>query len=317
MEIFQELLFTVALSLLFSFFFTKIFSMASSCDDDDDTKDNSVSVSVEESAFCSEKLVIWDSESERRVCFADKAVKFNKLEEEESRVETIDDEIDDSEQVSQNKGSKNSVFTEELEEKNSVDESYVRDEFREIGIESDDLAEKSPERANFREIGIESAVEEEKNEEARVLESEDNKGNESVGIESSENEEEEEEEEGLFDDWEGIERTELDKRFGAAVVFVGSKNNADRISSIDSDTKRQLIGLHKVAIEGPCCVPQPMALKVSARANWNAWQQLGDMNREVAMEQYITLLSSSIPGWMGDDTKGVFSFSIYCFFTFE
>ncbi|GMP31329.1 hypothetical protein CsSME_00005587 [Camellia sinensis var. sinensis] len=39
-------------------------------------------------------------------------------------------------------------------------------------------------------------------------------------------------------------------------------------------------------------------------ADRNTWQQLGDMNREVAMEQYITLLSRSIPGWMGDDTKG-------------
>ncbi|XP_052204689.1 acyl-CoA-binding domain-containing protein 3-like [Diospyros lotus] len=113
-----------------------------------------------------------------------------------------------------------------------------------------------------------------------------------------------EEEGGLFDDWEGVERTELEKRFGQAVVFVGSESNADCVSRLDSDVADQLFGLHKVAIEGPCRVPQPMALMLSARAKWNAWKQLGDISREDAMEQYVTLLSRSIPGWMGeDDTK--------------
>lgn len=74
-----------------------------------------------------------------------------------------------------------------------------------------------------------------------------------------------EEEERFLDDWEGVERTELEKRFGDAVVFVGSKNNAVRI---DHDLKLQLYGLHKIALEGPCRAPQPMSLKVSARAKW-------------------------------------------------
>lgn len=30
----------------------------------------------------------------------------------------------------------------------------------------------------------------------------------------------------------------------------------------------------------------------------NAWQRLGNMNPEMAMEQYITILSDNIPGWM-------------------
>ncbi|KAJ4716691.1 Acyl-CoA-binding domain-containing protein 3-like [Melia azedarach] len=32
------------------------------------------------------------------------------------------------------------------------------------------------------------------------------------------------------DDWEGIERTELDRLFGATVAYVGDKSNADQIS---------------------------------------------------------------------------------------
>ncbi|KAK3032912.1 hypothetical protein RJ639_034960 [Escallonia herrerae] len=108
-------------------------------------------------------------------------------------------------------------------------------------------------------------------------------------------------EEELFDDWEGIERTDLEKCFGAAVVFMGSKSNADRVLSIGSDVKMQFYGLHKVATEGACREPLPMALKISARAKF-AWKQLGNMSPEAAMEQYINLLSRSIPEWMGDDT---------------
>lgn len=34
-----------------------------------------------------------------------------------------------------------------------------------------------------------------------------------------------------------------------------------------------------------------------------AWQKVGNMNPEVAMEQYINLLSESIPGWMEQLTR--------------
>nr|CAD1830474.1 unnamed protein product [Ananas comosus var. bracteatus] len=65
----------------------------------------------------------------------------------------------------------------------------------------------------------------------------------------------------------------------------------------------KLYGLYKVATEGPCYEPQPMALKLSARTKWNAWQSLGNMNPEVAMEQYVALLSGNIPEWAGAGEK--------------
>ncbi|MED6196009.1 hypothetical protein PIB30_043197 [Stylosanthes scabra] len=102
------------------------------------------------------------------------------------------------------------------------------------------------------------------------------------------------------DDWEGIERTELEKRFGEAVSFVGSKVNAEAVASLGSAVKMKLYGYHRIATEGPCREPQPMALKFSARAKWNAWQQLGIMSPEIAMERYINLLSDNIPGWGKD-----------------
>lgn len=70
------------------------------------------------------------------------------------------------------------------------------------------------------------------------------------------------------DDWEGIERTELETGFGAAVVFVGSKNNANIIANLSNDVKMRLHGYQKIATQGPCHEPQPMALKFSARAKW-------------------------------------------------
>ncbi|XP_054825724.1 acyl-CoA-binding domain-containing protein 3-like isoform X2 [Prosopis cineraria] len=103
------------------------------------------------------------------------------------------------------------------------------------------------------------------------------------------------------DDWEGIESTELERLFGAAVLFVESKSNANRIANLGNDVKMQLYGFHKIATQGPCQKPQPMALNFSARAKWNAWQQLGIMSQELAMEQYITVLSNSIPDWMPEN----------------
>ncbi|KAL5556836.1 hypothetical protein UlMin_039072 [Ulmus minor] len=114
------------------------------------------------------------------------------------------------------------------------------------------------------------------------------------------------------DDWVGIERTELERQFGAAMAFVGSKSNADKISVLGSNLQMKLYGLYKIATQGPCLQPQPTVLKVCARAKWNAWQQLGKMSPETAMEQYISLLSDSIPGWkedelvaQGDDQKDI------------
>ncbi|CAL9112649.1 unnamed protein product [Musa textilis] len=110
------------------------------------------------------------------------------------------------------------------------------------------------------------------------------------------------------DEWEGIERSELEMLFGVASELVGSKKGGDAVSKLSNEVQMQLYGLHKIATEGPCHEPQPMALKVSARAKWNAWQKLGNMDPEAAMGQYISLLNESIPGWMakksGEEAKG-------------
>lgn len=99
------------------------------------------------------------------------------------------------------------------------------------------------------------------------------------------------------DGWEGIERSGLEKKFAVAAKYVDPANMDDRVQSVGGDVKMQLYGLHKVATEGPCHEPQPMAFMVSARAKWNAWQRLGSMSPDVAMERYISLLAENIPDW--------------------
>ncbi|GAV65942.1 ACBP domain-containing protein [Cephalotus follicularis] len=130
-------------------------------------------------------------------------------------------------------------------------------------------------------------------EEKRVVESESNIRDEEV-VDIDDEEEEEEE------DWEGIERSELEKLFAEAAKSVDNLESG----SLGSDLHMELYGLHKVATEGPCRQPQPMALMVSARAKWNAWQRLGNMSPDVAMERYVDLLSDKVPKWMEDNSIG-------------
>lgn len=99
------------------------------------------------------------------------------------------------------------------------------------------------------------------------------------------------------DDWEGIESTELDEMFSAATAFVAA-TAADRISTkVSNDVQLQLYGFYKIATEGPCIAPQPSAIKVTARAKWNAWQKLGAMPPEEAMQKYIEIVEELFPYW--------------------
>lgn len=107
------------------------------------------------------------------------------------------------------------------------------------------------------------------------------------------------------DDWEGVESTELDEMFSAATAFVAAAA-ADRLSAqkVSSDVQLQLYGLYKIATEGPCSAPQPSALKMTARAKWQAWQKLGAMPPEEAMQKYIDIVTELYPSWLdGSNVK--------------
>lgn len=99
------------------------------------------------------------------------------------------------------------------------------------------------------------------------------------------------------DDWEGVEYTELDEIFSAATAFVAA-SAADRLSAkVSNENQLKLYGFYKIATEGPCKAPQPSTFNVSARAKWNAWQRLGSMSPEEAMQMYIELVCELFPSW--------------------
>ncbi|XP_071693879.1 acyl-CoA-binding domain-containing protein 3-like [Rutidosis leptorrhynchoides] len=261
MELFQELVFTISFSVIISLLVAKLFSIVSSFDDENPT----VSIRVEEKKIDKE-WVVCDSEKDPCLCFdgADDQVKVSKDEDDLGNGVVID-ELKSVGGVGEHK-----VF----------DESPERDEFEDEGnvVECDFGGEVD------KEVLCEIDVDEVKVEEG-----------DGVVIDDNDDVDDDDDDE----DWQGIETTELEKRFGSAVAFMGSKSSADRVNLIDNEVKIQLYGLHKVAIEGSCFEPQPMALKVSARANWNSWKRLENLGREDAMEQYIALLSQHVPDWMG------------------
>ncbi|OWM82115.1 acyl-CoA-binding domain-containing protein 1-like [Punica granatum] len=115
----------------------------------------------------------------------------------------------------------------------------------------------------------------------------------------------EKEEHDNDDDWEGIEKTELQRTFDRAVRFVGSLKSSGLVGSrIGRDEKMKLYGLHKIATEGPCLQSLLLPFKVSFRwffMNPKAFQQLGNMSPEDAMEQYIDFVSIICPDWMQND----------------
>ncbi|KAL1353034.1 hypothetical protein HN51_016979 [Arachis hypogaea] len=100
------------------------------------------------------------------------------------------------------------------------------------------------------------------------------------------------------DDWEGVESTELDEAFSAATAFVAAAAADHRSQKVSTDVQLQLYGLYKIATEGPCSVPQPSALKMTARAKWQAWQKLGAMTPEDAMQKYIDIVTELYPSWL-------------------
>ncbi|GAB2265049.1 hypothetical protein Dimus_000116 [Dionaea muscipula] len=107
------------------------------------------------------------------------------------------------------------------------------------------------------------------------------------------------EDDGDDDDWEGVESTELDEAFSAATAFVAA-TAADRIGpKVSNEVQLQLYGLYKIATEGPCSAPLPPAFKMTARAKWQAWQKLGAMPPEDAMQKYVDIVTELFPSWAG------------------
>ncbi|KAG6705454.1 hypothetical protein I3842_07G179700 [Carya illinoinensis] len=294
MELMQELFLTVSLAVILSLLVAKLVSMAMAAEAGlrdsqlKSSRDHGEEIVMEEIRF-GEGLAVPVSESETKV---------HELFEEEAPEKVYEFEGESGEAEDSVRTMYRGGLAEMLPEGGLHEETEVEKFPEELSEENMDDSE-TPEKNLENRVGLASAAENEAvadSEEIRrvvLAQSEDKE----VSFDSDE------------DDWEGIERSELEKAFAAAAKFVlesSSAGNEDRLAmaGVGSDLQMELYGLHKIATEGPCRDSQPMALKLSARAKWNSWQRLGQMSPEVAMEQYIKLLSDRVPGWMESKFAG-------------
>ncbi|WRX30793.1 Acyl-CoA-binding protein [Theobroma cacao] len=329
MEIILELFLTAFIAVIFSFLIAKIVSLAmgggdsvsgveekSLTDVDDD-------IIMEELEFA-EKLKVQGLECEKKVEFAkESAEKVDVFEAEEAGVDQGFESEKTVECVQEAAGEVDEFEAEVVERLNV--QGFESDKEVELLQETvnkvDDFeAEKSEVGEAEAEVNLDDIVVEQKMEKKEVEEiGEELKADNETKVQSEEINVEESQMKGLGaeekevklddddddDDWEGIERSELEKVFGAAAKFVGRQGD---LAGVGNDDQMELYGLHKIATEGPCRESQPMAFMVSARSKWNAWQRLGNMNPEAAMEQYVALLSDRVPGWMEDNSDGKHKF---------
>ncbi|KAM3298985.1 hypothetical protein ACQJBY_040469 [Aegilops geniculata] len=85
---------------------------------------------------------------------------------------------------------------------------------------------------------------------------------------------------------------ELEEEFKAASEFVQACS-----LGVPDGLYLRFYGLHKVATEGPCTAPPPSPGKLKPHNEWNAWNNLGGMSTEEAMNEYITTARQFYPGW--------------------
>lgn len=258
MELVQELFLTVSLALILSLLVAKLVSMAMAAEAglrDSQLKsirDQGEEIVMEEIRF-GEGLTVSVSESE---------TKLHELFEEEApeKVYEFEGESGEAEDIVRTmyRGGLSEILPEGgLHEETEVEK--FPEELSEENMEDSETPKKNLENRVGLAPAAENEVVADSEEIRRVVlpQSEDKE----VSFDSDE------------DDWEGIERSELEKAFAAAAKFVlesSSAGNEDRLAmaGVGSDLKMDLYGLHKIATEGPCRDSQPMALKLSARAKW-------------------------------------------------
>jgi len=63
-----------------------------------------------------------------------------------------------------------------------------------------------------------------------------------------------------------------------------------------NDTKLKLYALFKQATSGPCNIPKPGVFDFIGQAKWNAWNDIGNISKEEAQQEYISLVNSLVGG---------------------
>jgi diazepam-binding inhibitor (GABA receptor modulating acyl-CoA-binding protein) len=87
----------------------------------------------------------------------------------------------------------------------------------------------------------------------------------------------------------------IENQFKEALAYVQSQSDGGEASKLSNDVKLKFYALYKQIAKGPNKEKAPSRLNVVARAKWAAWNELKDMSKERAMEQYISTLLQTDP----------------------
>ncbi|KAF4316772.1 hypothetical protein BBO99_00008513 [Phytophthora kernoviae] len=77
--------------------------------------------------------------------------------------------------------------------------------------------------------------------------------------------------------------SELDAKFQVAVDFVAARGN----NKLNNEQKLTLYAFYKQAHFGKCSIDKPAAVDMVGSAKWESWRVLGDMDQDVAKQQYV------------------------------
>ncbi|XP_055534189.1 acyl-CoA-binding domain-containing protein 6 [Wyeomyia smithii] len=84
----------------------------------------------------------------------------------------------------------------------------------------------------------------------------------------------------------------LEEEFARATKFI--EHSHDRFEQKDL---LKFYGFFKQATVGQCNVSKPGIFNLTGRSKWSAWNELGDMSEQEAMEGYIRFLTQLQPDW--------------------
>ncbi|DAZ96082.1 TPA: hypothetical protein N0F65_005860 [Lagenidium giganteum] len=85
--------------------------------------------------------------------------------------------------------------------------------------------------------------------------------------------------------------SESDARFQVAVDFVALQSP----KALSNDQRLTLYAFYKQAHFGKCTTEQPSAADFVGKAKWESWNALGNMDVELAKDQYITFVKELFP----------------------
>ena len=68
-------------------------------------------------------------------------------------------------------------------------------------------------------------------------------------------------------------------------------------AKLPADILLKFYARYKQAREGPCNIEKPGFFNFQAKEKWNAWNSLGNMCQERAMQEYIAKLTEIDPEW--------------------